>query len=199
MVHLEFLAVTLLQGVENLLMISPLMHLYSKISERHDFLTSTVGPTALETEAINSVRNFTYVCLSVVLLLVPLQIAFYWLYNLIGHPWKRFLNQIYLEEEVQFPGMIGPQSQDDDLCEKNFQAPTKSGQDILSVDTVIDRGSKEIKELVTAEDIKDNVPAKNETSANNENGLEMDNLMQEDPDIEDLDATLDMLREIVKY
>ena len=43
------------------------------------------------------------------------------------------------------------------------------------------------------------MPAKYETSANNENGLEMDNLMQEDPDIEDLDATLDMLREIVKY
>ena len=125
-VHLEFLALTLLHGVENLLMITPVMHLYSKVSERHAFLTSTVGPTVLETDAINSIRSFTCVCLSLVLSIIPLQIAFYWIYNLIGHPWKRFLNQIYLKEEVQFPGMIDLQRLDDDLCEENFQDPTIS-------------------------------------------------------------------------
>ena len=112
MVHLEFLAVTLLQGIENLLLVSPMMHLYSKIKGRHNFLTSTVGPTFLETEGMNSITSFTHVCVSVVLVIVPVQLAFYWIYNFIGHPWKRFLQQIYLNDEVQFPGMIGHESLD---------------------------------------------------------------------------------------
>ena len=183
-------------------MISPMMHLYSKVSERHEFLTSTVGPTVLETQAMNSIRRFTYVCLSVVLSIVPLQIVFYWMYNLIGHPWKRFLNQILLKEEVQFPGTIGPQNLEDGLCQGNFQSPTKSGQDSLSDDTATDTGSMAIKGHVPSQALKENRPARNEHSATNDKGLEMDDLMPEDTDIDDLDdldVTLDILREILKY
>ena len=95
--------------------------------------------------------------------------------------------------------MIGLQRLDDDLYEENFQDPTTSDQEILSVDTIIDAGSKEIKGQVTTQTPKGNVPTRNDTNSTNEYGLDLDNSMQEDNEIDDLDGALDILREILKY
>ena len=99
-VNTEFVLVCVIHTIENLLMVSPMMYLLSKATERHKFLEETVGAVGLEIDAMNTIHNFVKLLISVVVFLLPFQIATYWMYNLIGHPWKRFLYQIYIKNET---------------------------------------------------------------------------------------------------
>ena len=77
-----------------------MFYLFGNVTERHNFLNSTIGPVELEIEAINTVEIMVNYSACAVLLLIPLQIALFWAYNKIGHPWKRFLSEDDKEEDV---------------------------------------------------------------------------------------------------
>ena len=75
-----------------MLLVSPLLFLYVRASERHLVLERTIGPNLLEEKAMNLIWKLAVGSLAMVTLSIPLQIAFFWIYNYYGHPWKRFLN-----------------------------------------------------------------------------------------------------------
>lgn len=105
-VQKEFIATIVIQAIENILLVSPMIHLFLNTTERHQFLKSTIGPIHLEIEAINTIGLLVQYSACSVVLLLPLQVALFWAYNLFGHPWKRFLNQLYKKEDVQLYGRI---------------------------------------------------------------------------------------------
>ena len=80
-----------LHAFENILLISPILFLYTKASERHQFLESTIGPNHLEIDAMNTIWNLVLVSTCLVLLSVPIQIVLFFAYTYYGHPWRRIL------------------------------------------------------------------------------------------------------------
>ena len=83
---------------ENLLLITPLIYLYSAVSLRHSFLENTIGPLPLEIEAMNRIHSLVIVSLIAVLSSMPLQILLIYTFNKYGHPWCRFYNEFSSEE-----------------------------------------------------------------------------------------------------
>ena len=75
-----------------MLLVSPLLFLYVRASERHLVLERTIGPNLLEEKAMNLIWKLAVGSLAMVTLSIPLQIAIFTVYNYYGHPWKRFLN-----------------------------------------------------------------------------------------------------------
>lgn len=78
-------------GIENGLLMIPILYLYVNVRERHEFLESTIGATHLEKEAMETTWILAVYSICSVVSLVLIQIFLLLAYNLYGHPWKRFL------------------------------------------------------------------------------------------------------------
>ena len=89
----SYLFILLLQGVENLLLVTPLIYTFANVKERHQFLEDTIGPVPLEIEAMERLRWLTIFAPLLVVLSIPAQFLVIWLFNKYGHPWARFFNE----------------------------------------------------------------------------------------------------------
>ena len=91
--RLENLYVVLLHGIENILLICPLLYLYNAASTRHKLLEDTVGAVPLEIEAMNRIFWLLIIAVLLITLSSPLQVTLLYAFNKYGHPWKRFFNE----------------------------------------------------------------------------------------------------------
>ena len=150
-----------IHAVENLLLISPIWHLYVKARKRHHLLESTIGPNHLEIQAMNNIWIIAIFSTCLITLSIPLQIALFWGYNLYGHPWKRFLSEVY-------------NSDDDVLVE------------VISGDAL--QGAKEkVSESIVKYEGKTQTDQKHEASKGHEivNEVKSDNVVYESTKIDD--------------
>ena len=198
---MEFSAITAIQGIENLLLITPMVYLYFKVQERHSFLLSTIGPVLLETLALETIGLFVTVSISAAIINIPLQIVLYWIYNLKGHPWKRFLQQIYLEEEDQFPGMVGLNCKDETCDDKIEERETLSLHGIHLIDAMdFARASSEYDVNADSTNLsQDNASTTNQATENPVTEPKMDDLSPESRNDGEIEAALAMLREVLKF
>ena len=185
-----------------MLMVSPMVYLLSNVTERHLFLTTTVGAVFLEVEAMNSIQNFVNFSIAAVLISIPLQIALYWMYNLIGHPWKRFIYEIYVKEETQFPGMVRQANINVYIAEKNEETkhvPRDNFQleAIVNENAVSSKGIDE--EIESYLKNKDDIQAIIEIKDTKSNDFEMNELSMDQAGVDNIDTVLEMLREIIEF
>ena len=96
---LENLYVVLLHGIENILLICPLLYLYNAASTRHKLLEDTVGAVPLEIEAMNRIFWLLIIAVLLITLSSPLQVALLYAFNKYGHPWKRFFNEFCFKDK----------------------------------------------------------------------------------------------------
>ena len=87
----EFVVSLLIHFLENLLLVSPLLFLYVRATERHLILEQTIGPNHLEEKTMEMIWKLVIGALAIVFISTPLQFLLFWTYNYYGHPWKKFL------------------------------------------------------------------------------------------------------------
>ena len=199
---MEFIAIVAIQGVENILMVCPAIYLLSNVTERHFFLTTTVGPVFLEVEAMNSLMSFVNLSLTTVLVSIPLQIALFWMYNLFGHPWKRFLYEIYIKEEKQFPGMVrqeGLYILSDGKAIEDEHITNDESQFELIVKDNLGPSQDAQKEEEKCKSHNEDIEAIAKARDNQEEELEMDDLAMDKTGVDDIDKVLEMLRKILEF
>ena len=80
--------------VENIFLISPMLYTYNNVKERHQFLVDTIGPVKEEREVMDRFQFIVTFAPTIIVLCLPLQVLFIWLYNRYGHPWKKFFHEI---------------------------------------------------------------------------------------------------------
>ena len=89
----EYLFLILITFIENLLLVSPIFYLFSKVAPRHQFLESTIGPVDKEITTMENLQNIVTVAPVILVFSVPLQICLMWLFQKYGHPWKIFFHK----------------------------------------------------------------------------------------------------------
>ena len=87
----EVLAVIIINGIFNLLLLVPLIYLVSKMKERHDILANTIGYLPQEEEALKTGYHLLIGSLSMVIIGTILEVLFFWLYNGSCHPFANIL------------------------------------------------------------------------------------------------------------
>ena len=81
----------IINGIFNLLLLTPLIYLVSKMQERHDVLTNTIGYLPQEEEALKTGYYLLIGSLSMVIVGTILEVLFFWLYNGSCHPFANIL------------------------------------------------------------------------------------------------------------
>ena len=88
----QFTVSLLIRFLENVLLITPMLFLYAKASERHSFLEETIGPNNLEIKSITTIWILLVGGITMIGASIPLEIIGFLVYNYYGHPWKRFIS-----------------------------------------------------------------------------------------------------------
>ena len=83
-----------IETAENFALISPVLYLYSKVAERHQFLDKTIGANYLETKSFESIWFLVQYSICSVVLVAPIQICSFQAYHRLGHPWKVFIGKV---------------------------------------------------------------------------------------------------------
>ena len=96
---MENLSNILLHGVQNFLLICPLIYLYNTASARHKLLEDTIGAVPHEIEAMDRISLLMMISLLLVILSIPVQATLLYAFNMYGHPWKRFFNEFFSKEK----------------------------------------------------------------------------------------------------
>ena len=110
----EFLVSLFVHFLENLLLISPLLFLYAKASERHLMLKQTIGPNRLEERSMDLIQKLAVGAVAIITICIPLQLLLFWMYNYYGHPWKRLLVTDALVSEDNLQNIVLDTVQKDD-------------------------------------------------------------------------------------
>ena len=97
--RIQNLSNILLHGVQNFLLICPLIYLYNTASARHKLLEDTIGAVPHEIEAMDRISLLMMISLLLVILSIPLQVALHYSFNMYGHPWKRFFSEFFRKEK----------------------------------------------------------------------------------------------------
>ena len=95
----ENLSNILFHGIQNFLLICPLIYLYNTASVRHKLLEDTIGAVPHEIEAMDRIYLLMMISLLLVILSIPLQVTLLYAFNMYGHPWKRFFNEFFSQEK----------------------------------------------------------------------------------------------------
>ena len=97
--RIQNLSNILLHGVQNFLLICPLIYLCNTASARHKLLEDTIGAVPHEIEAMDRITLLMMISLLLVILSIPTQVTLLYVFNMYGHPWKRFFNEFSSKEK----------------------------------------------------------------------------------------------------
>ena len=95
----DYMFLLVLQLIENMLLVCPILYTYTNVKTRHQFLKDTIGPVPLEIDSMETVYYLAICAPLIIILSVLLQCLLIWIYNKYGHPWERFFNEIFKDEK----------------------------------------------------------------------------------------------------
>ena len=120
----------LLHGVQNVLLICPLIYLYNTASARHKLLEDTIGAVPHEIEAMDRISLLMMISLLLVILSIPLQATLLYAFNMYGHPWKRFFNEFFSKDKQSIRYGFVPEPEE---IERGLESINETSQSLCRV------------------------------------------------------------------